>query len=397
MKNNQPLVSIIIPVYNVEKYLRECLDSVVGQTYKNLEIIVVDDGSTDGSGKILREYAARDRRFKIVREKNSGLSAARNHGYTEATGELVMFLDGDDVFKPDLIETMAGAIIENDADLAWCGYETFDAESGKKLSAIFIPDMAEGEITVQDLSSNEKKKKLRFYQLSVAVSVWTKMFRKTFIDMHKMRFDETIRVAEDVDWFVRSLIYANKIAWVNRPLTRYRTNRAGSNMATLEKNYGDVFHATDKAFGYIKKAGLWPAVEKEFVNYALTGMVYDLGLLLTSDAFDDEYDKIVAFVRKNGLDAKPEGFWLDDAAKEFIKESNGRSADDYHIRKLAGELESWKKHAANLDARGDYWEGEAKEKERELEKIHQSLAYRVGHKVTAPVRAVGRVGRKNRS
>ena len=97
-------VSVIIPVYNVEPYLKQCMDSVVGQTLKDIEIICVDDGSTDGSLDILREYAAEDNRIQIIEQKNAGAGAARNNGMRHATGKYLSFLDSDDFFEPRMLE-----------------------------------------------------------------------------------------------------------------------------------------------------------------------------------------------------------------------------------------------------------------------------------------------------
>lgn len=104
--------SVIVPVYNVERYLRECLDSLIAQTFADWEAICVDDGSTDGSAAILDEYAARDSRIKVLRQENSGVSAARNRGLEVAKGEYLWFVDGDDIVAPDALQTIASAVDE---------------------------------------------------------------------------------------------------------------------------------------------------------------------------------------------------------------------------------------------------------------------------------------------
>ncbi|WP_303840096.1 glycosyltransferase [Selenomonas ruminantium] len=116
----EPLISVIIPVYNVEDYLRECLDSVVGQTYKNLEIIVVDDGSTDSSGQICDEYANKDERIKVIHKENGGLSDARNAGLDICTGEYIGFVDSDDYIKSIMYERMYNVAEKENADIVGC-------------------------------------------------------------------------------------------------------------------------------------------------------------------------------------------------------------------------------------------------------------------------------------
>lgn len=114
-------VSVIIPVYNVEAYLRQCLDSVVNQTLREIEIICVDDGSTDKSAAILKEYAAKDGRIKVLTQSNTGAGAARNAGIARATGEWITFCDADDWIEPDAIEKMVAAAQREDADCVCCG------------------------------------------------------------------------------------------------------------------------------------------------------------------------------------------------------------------------------------------------------------------------------------
>ena len=118
-------ISVIIPVYNVEKYLSACLDSVLAQTYAELEILAVNDGSTDGSAKILEEYAERDSRIQVLNKPNGGLSDARNYGIEHATGQYYLFIDSDDLIRPDMADLLYRALIQYDADIAVSDMEYF--------------------------------------------------------------------------------------------------------------------------------------------------------------------------------------------------------------------------------------------------------------------------------
>lgn len=122
------LISIIVPIYKVEKFLRKCVDSIIAQTYKNIEIILVDDGSPDKCPEICDEYAKKDSRIRVIHQKNAGLSAARNSGIRVANGEYIGFIDGDDYEEPDMYEKMFVKISENHADLCICNYRYVDED-----------------------------------------------------------------------------------------------------------------------------------------------------------------------------------------------------------------------------------------------------------------------------
>ena len=150
IKNNNPKISIIIPVYNVEKYLRRCLDSVLNQTFTDWVAICVDDGSTDNSGQILSEYAARDARFIIISKKNGGQSDARNAGMKYATGDYILFLDSDDFIHPQTLEIAYGQIVKNNVDMFLFDY---DKKFHRKLTKL----MKRGIINIAVKSGNQNK------------------------------------------------------------------------------------------------------------------------------------------------------------------------------------------------------------------------------------------------
>ncbi len=125
------LISVIVPVYNVEKYLRRCVDSILAQTYTNLEIILVDDGSPDNCGKICDEYAKKDSRIKVIHQKNGGLSAARNAGLDIATGDYIGFVDSDDYISPEMYEKLLNILKESNSDLSVCGMDYYDENNNR--------------------------------------------------------------------------------------------------------------------------------------------------------------------------------------------------------------------------------------------------------------------------
>ena len=127
-----PLISVIIPVYNVEKYLHRCLDSVIAQTYQNIEIICVDDGSIDESGRICNQYAVRDARIKVIHQENQGLSAARNRGLDAAEGEYIAFVDSDDYILEDMYKKMLDKLLNYNVDLCVCQWQ-YEFSDGRQV------------------------------------------------------------------------------------------------------------------------------------------------------------------------------------------------------------------------------------------------------------------------
>lgn len=136
MKENNILVSVVLPVYNVEKYLPKCLDTVINQSYKNLEILLVDDGATDSSGNICEQYAKKDNRIKVLHKKNGGLSDARNYALDYIHGEYIAFIDSDDYVNERYIEVLLRNAINYDADISICDYKTVKEEVTKPLNCI---------------------------------------------------------------------------------------------------------------------------------------------------------------------------------------------------------------------------------------------------------------------
>ncbi len=181
MMSDAPKISIIMPVYNVEKYLRECLDSVRAQTFTDWECICVDDGSTDASPAILDEYAAKDPRFRVIKRKHSNAGACRNVGLDLAKGELLSFLDSDDVFEPLMFETMLRFLEETNSDIATCQHRHFMTVSDR----IHPPDKRSCSPRVFDNPVNT----VDIFQTWMSWA-WDKLFRAELVRRNDLRFQE---------------------------------------------------------------------------------------------------------------------------------------------------------------------------------------------------------------
>lgn len=210
------LVSIIIPVYNVEKYIRKCLDSVCGQSYRNLEIIIVDDGSSDLSGEICEEYQKKDVRIRIIHKKNEGQSVARNIGLEQAKGDFVMFVDSDDWIAEDMVAYLYENLQERTADLAICGFYSVIGETEKKFAA-------EEDIL---LSREEALKELVDNEGKIENYVWVQMWRRDLT--HDIRFPVG-RIFEDMFVTYQVIEKAEHILLL-KDAKYYYNHREGSTM-----------------------------------------------------------------------------------------------------------------------------------------------------------------------
>ena len=168
MKENV-LVSIIVPIYKVENYLEKCLESIITQTYKNLQIILIDDGSPDGCGKICDEYAIKDSRIIVIHQKNKGLSAARNAGFEKVKGKYIGFVDSDDYIAEDMYESLVNAIEKYDTDISMCSYYKVDNNVVAKAEFPEIKDRI--------YSKNEALKEL-LLDHKIQNYVWNKLYKK---------------------------------------------------------------------------------------------------------------------------------------------------------------------------------------------------------------------------
>ncbi|MBP5208269.1 MAG: glycosyltransferase family 2 protein [Clostridia bacterium] len=217
--NDKYLVSVIMPVYNVAAYLSEALDSVVNQSYDNLEIIVIDDGSTDGSEKICDEYAEKDKRIRLIHQKNSGVSSTRNAALDAVTGDFVLFIDSDDAYDPDYVSTMLNAMTENDADMAICRFTIHTTTGVMKRTGTeeLRPPIGKGLY-------NRVEAMQAFAANTIHAYLWNKMYRKEL--WNDIRFPIGM-LYEDIDVMYRIINLCDRICVIDNPLYLYR-KRPGS-------------------------------------------------------------------------------------------------------------------------------------------------------------------------
>ena len=209
---SDPLISVIIPVYNSEKYLYNTLKSLQRQTFEDFEAVCVDDGSSDDSPRILEQFAAEDARFKIKRQKNAGGSAARNKGLELAKGKFIAFLDNDDILHPQYLEILHKSITASDADISCCSYLRFEGEDDYIFTDFFVPTI--DFISEQPFTDKFARKK------KIEMLMWTKLYRRELFD--DIRFATDLPAINDILLNIEILLNSKRAAVCRTPLIAYR-------------------------------------------------------------------------------------------------------------------------------------------------------------------------------
>lgn len=229
---DENLVSIIIPIYNVQSFLNECINSLLKQTYSNIEVLLINDGSTDKSEEICREYCKKDSRLSYFYQSNSGVSSARNKGINYSKGNYILFVDADDYVEPSFVEEMLASLKINEVDCVQCGYK-------KK-----IGDRVHIELRGQEyiISGNEITEGL--LQCKGYGRTWCMLYKKNIIGNY--RFNESLSLGEDSEFNLRVLNNAQRLFYINKPLYTYRVSK-NSTVKRYDKNYCEKYKKTADA------------------------------------------------------------------------------------------------------------------------------------------------------
>lgn len=225
--NSNPLISVIIPVYNTSKYLMDCLDSVINQTYDNLEIITINDGSIDNSLEILNKYKQIDKRIKVINKKNEGGGPARNAGLDLASGDYIAFVDSDDKIERNMYKTMLEAIDANNVDMCICGYKTSEGE-------VFSGSLKDSII----LNNHDLMEEL-FKDESITSHLWRKLYpRKCFIN-NRFTNQKVVHDMEADTYFIKNI---DSAIVIHDPLYIYTTNNASNLSNSNASNINSSFN-----------------------------------------------------------------------------------------------------------------------------------------------------------
>ena len=265
----RPEISVIIPVYNAEEYLKECLDSILIQTFANFELILVDDGSKDSSLKILEEYKNLDKRIHLIYQKNYGAAIARNKGMQQAKGKYLLFLDADDLFDPEMFQKMYKKIKETDAEVLICRFDVLNTQTLQTeivdwdLKEKLLPPLA--IFSYKDCPS---------YILNItSTNAWNKLFKREFIQKNNIYF-QNISNTNDALFTMKALILAQRITVLPERLIHYRSGNKFSISANREKNWNSSITFLTELKNFLQKNNLYPTLENSFFNLFLTTMLF---------------------------------------------------------------------------------------------------------------------------
>lgn len=242
-----PKISLIIPMYNVEQYLPECIESVQNQSYKNLEIILVDDGSPDSSGKIAEEYAAKDNRIKVIHKENGGVSSARNEGLINATGDYIMFPDADDFLFEKSCEVLLKKIKEEDADFVIGNYINCHEDSTLWENPVFnLEKYKSFKLDIKDYEDS-------FFLMNSAA--WNKIFSNKFLRNISAKFEEGYNIAEDAIFTTYCFIKSNKVYYIPDIIYAYRqrTVNTSASVSCSSKYFNNINKSYKKIYENFKE------------------------------------------------------------------------------------------------------------------------------------------------
>lgn len=299
----QPLVSVIIPVYNTEKYLRQCLDSIINQTLKDIEIICIDDGSTDNSLNVLNEYKEKDNRITVLTQQNKYAGVARNAGLSIAKGKYLSFLDSDDFFELNMLEEMYNRAEIDNSDIVMCVFYDYDTKTGRKklkakrsFKSPFIPKIV--NTTLFDMSS---------------LNAWTKLFRHDLFIENNLHFEST-KCCNDLTCVCTAMALAKKISIINKPYIYYRMNQNDSLTKNRNKSIDSFLIAVQKLQDNLKHFNLYDTFKSAFIHRVKSSFNWESSLctneqleerkviakqILSKDLYNLLYEENISKIKKS--------------------------------------------------------------------------------------------------
>lgn len=266
-----PQISIIIPIYNVERYLRQCIDSILAQTFTDFELLLIDDGSPDGCPAICDEYAEKDARIRVFHKQNGGVTSARNKGLDNAKGNWIIYIDGDDWIEPTYVEELYNAAINNEADIAICAFR-FVYEDGS--SVIEHP-------TIWD---DNKQASLNRYIASIWTTACGSIQKSSLYKDNGVQSPKGLTFCEDFHLIVRLCYFADKVVSIDKPLYNYRQQSSSIMHSLNNKTWRDELTAYKEIIDFFRDQG---ELEKYIKAMSWRTLKATQEMTLNSSRFED--------------------------------------------------------------------------------------------------------------
>ena len=365
-------ISVIIPVYNGERYLRECLDAVQRQTLKDIEVLCIDDGSVDGTYAILKEYERKDPRFHAIHQENAGAARARNYGLTLAKGKYLSFLDADDYFESEMLEKAYEAAEREQAEIVVFRGDRYDDTLEKTVSMAYsiksrqLP--GKNPFSYQDIPDH-------IFTVFVGWA-WDKLYLTDFVRREGLLYQE-LRTSNDLRFVFSSLVKAKRIYTLEDLLVHHRIHVKGSLSVTREKSWNCFYEAASSMKEELVRTGVYEEVEKGFKNWVLHFCFWNLDTIEGS-AYEKVYNLLVGDCEETfGLLKEPEEYYEQKEAYRRLVKMHQCSCLEY----LLNESRQQKERADRLSKDLENKKKENRKLLEERKALETSTTFKVGKAV----------------
>lgn len=280
-------VSVVVPIYNVEKYLEQCLNSIIDQDFKEYEVILVNDGSTDSSGEIAKRFAEKYDFVKLLDKNNAGLGAARNTAIKYISGKYVVFIDSDDYISETYIRDLYELVSKSDSDIGICAYEkVYDGKGSSQIINL--------EFDCEKVYSNVETLKLLFTR-KIRCYAWDKIYKTSLFRENNIEYLEG-KLYEDILASVKLISKSKKISFINSPLYKYRIREGNITSIKSEESITDLNYSIDAVNKYLRESNLENDLKNELVNFNISYTLGSLDMLsiiskYKSKVFYKKYDQ----------------------------------------------------------------------------------------------------------
>lgn len=316
-------ISVIIPCYNGEASLSECLDSFLRQSFRDFEIICVDDGSTDKSLQIMKSFAERDGRVRVISQGNQGAGAARNEGMRHAGGDYVIFFDADDIARRQMLEELLRAAEKNGADLTVCGSYLLDEQKQKIRKCSWAVNH---DVLPKKDSFSRKDVEHDFFTL-FAWWPWDKIWKSSFLKSTGIVFD-SLRNTEDLFFCAANALMAERISVADRPLVIHRIGVSSSRSETRDPHCCDFMESLLHLRDFMTEKSLYGGLERDFINYAVPFSLWNMDTL-GGQGFHTVYKRLKeSFFPEIKAFGREDGYLRDSRLSERLRKISECGAEE---------------------------------------------------------------------